>query len=100
MDFIKKAITAPFKAAAKVSTGIGGMFGLQDSDLLSGIPFVGEGYQARKAQEFSAQQASQQMKFQKMMSDTANQRAVADMKKAGLNPILAAGAGASTPTGS
>lgn len=44
--------------------------------------------------------ASRQMHFQERMSNTAYQRAMADMQKAGINPIMVTKlGGASTPTG-
>lgn len=72
------------------------MFGIDDA--IAGVFSLAGGERANQA---SAKQAAQQRSFQDYESSTAHQREVADLRKAGLNPILSGtgGSGASTPAG-
>lgn len=56
-------------------------------------------FNTQAANNASRAAANKQMAFQDAMSSTAHQREVKDLRAAGLNPILSANAGASTPGG-
>lgn len=51
------------------------------------------------ANEFSATEAQKQRDWEERMSNTSVQRAVEDMKVAGINPVLAVSHGAAVPSG-
>lgn len=55
--------------------------------------------EAAKNREFQASEAEKTRQWQEHLANTSYQRAVEDLKKAGLNPILAYMNGATTPSG-
>lgn len=65
--------------------------------ILGGAASLFGGHQGNVA---SAREAQRNRDFQLMMSNTAHQREVSDLRKAGLNPILSVNKGASTAGGS
>lgn len=74
--------------------GIAGFFGQQETNKTNV-------QMAHDANAATRELSNEQMKFQERMANTAHQREMADLKAAGLNPILAATkGGAPSPAGS
>lgn len=77
----------PRSAEEAASAASGGVYGLPTWQVYQDVL----ARQTAENNAWSAEQAQKQMDYQERMSNTAHQREVADLKAAGLNPVLSAG---------
>lgn len=77
---------------AGIVSGALSYFGQQDANRANAAA-------QREATAATTAMSREQMAFQERMSNSAHQREIEDLRKAGLNPILSVNAGASSPAG-
>ncbi|QKI28942.1 VP2 [Kummerowia striata gokushovirus] len=93
----------PITAAAVIGGGaslLGGILGNQSNAAMTASANEAAARNTAAANATSLQSAREQMAYQERMSNSAYQRAMEDMRKSGLNPMLAfSQGGASSPNG-
>lgn len=89
-----------FEDSVGLATGKTSLDSLAGGDLMDLVPGIGDARAQEKANKLNVALQDKQMAFQERMSNSAYQRAMQDMEKAGLNPMLSfSQGGASTPSG-
>ena len=99
------SIRKPFEGISGGQALLGGSLLSNPTSLYGGLAGAAASgganlYMAHETNRQARLNSNKQMDFQRDMSNSAHQREVADLKKAGLNPNLSAGGnGSSTPSG-